>query len=221
MNTEAEFYAEGDSLSTTPASALTAGDVVQVAGRAGIVPTGGIAASAAGAVWRAAAAMTGMRIIGAGGIGSMQGLEKIKAGVGSASKLTARDLVRNLQNKTFSGDPVELRLKNITLVSQTRNGIPYSSTGYADCLREGAKAFGWADARARAPLPGHINPPTDPDIDGIYEDLNANGRLDFADVVLYFNQMTWIGANEPVSAFDLNKNGRIDFADIVALFNEI
>jgi len=51
--------------------------------------------------------------------------------------------------------------------------------------------------------------------------LNANGRLDFADVVLYFNQMTWITANEPIPAFDLNGNGRIDFADIVALFNEI
>jgi PKD repeat protein len=71
------------------------------------------------------------------------------------------------------------------------------------------------------PLPGYTNIPTDPDGDCIYEDLNANGRLDFADVVLYFNQMTWIGANEPIAAFDLNGNGRIDFADIVALFNEI
>jgi len=71
------------------------------------------------------------------------------------------------------------------------------------------------------PLQGLLNPPTDPDGDCIYEDLNGNGRLDFADVVLYFNQMTWIAANEPVCAFDLNGNGRIDFADIVALFNEI
>jgi CO/xanthine dehydrogenase Mo-binding subunit len=46
-------------------------------------------------------------------------------------------------------DPVELRLKNITMVSQTRKDIPYTSTGLADCLREGAKAFGWAEARAR------------------------------------------------------------------------
>jgi PKD repeat protein len=70
-------------------------------------------------------------------------------------------------------------------------------------------------------LPGYPGLPTDPDLDGIYEDLNANSRLDFADVVLYFNQMTWIAANEPIAAFDLNRNGRIDFADIVALFNEI
>jgi PKD repeat protein len=71
------------------------------------------------------------------------------------------------------------------------------------------------------PLPGFTSSPTDPDSDGIYEDLNGNGRLDFADVVLYFNQMEWIAANEPVSAFDLNGNGRIDFADIVRLFGEI
>jgi len=70
-------------------------------------------------------------------------------------------------------------------------------------------------------LPSQTKAPTDPDSDGIYEDLNGNGRLDFADVVLYFNQMTWIAANEPIAAFDLNGNGRIDFADIVALFNEI
>jgi len=71
------------------------------------------------------------------------------------------------------------------------------------------------------PFPGFAQPPTDPDHDGICEDLNGNTRLDFADVVLYFNQMTWIAANEPVAAFDLNGNGRIDFSDIVALFNEI
>ncbi len=54
-------------------------------------------------------------------------------------------------------DPVELRLKNITLLSQTREGNPpYTSTGLADCLREGAKAFGWAEARKRPALAGHI-----------------------------------------------------------------
>ena len=48
--------------------------------------------------------------------------------------------------------PIALRLKNITLVSQTRNGNPpYTSTGFADCLKNGAKAFGWAEARARKP----------------------------------------------------------------------
>jgi PKD repeat protein len=65
---------------------------------------------------------------------------------------------------------------------------------------------------------GGSDTPTDMDGDGLYEDVNGNGRKDFADVVLYFNQMTWIGANEPVRLFDYNGNGRIDFADVVWLF---
>jgi PKD repeat protein len=63
--------------------------------------------------------------------------------------------------------------------------------------------------------------PTDTDADGKYDDVNGNGRADFADVVLFFNQMTWIAANEPMSAFDYNGNGRIDFADVVWLFNHL
>ncbi|HOT95418.1 MAG TPA: dockerin type I domain-containing protein, partial [Methanoregulaceae archaeon] len=71
------------------------------------------------------------------------------------------------------------------------------------------------------PIPPNTLAPTDPDGDGKYEDLNANGRKDFADVVLYFNQMTWIASNEPLAAFDFNGNNRIDFADVVALFNDL
>ena len=70
-------------------------------------------------------------------------------------------------------------------------------------------------------LPGFTNAPTDPNGDCLFEDLNGNGRMDFNDVVLMFNQMQWIAANEPVSAFDFNGNGRIDFNDIVKLFGEI
>ncbi|RPI38648.1 MAG: hypothetical protein EHM53_08395, partial [Methanoregulaceae archaeon] len=67
-----------------------------------------------------------------------------------------------------------------------------ASTNYR--LQAGFWVTGDACGLAVVPLPGYGNPPTDPDGDCIYEDLNANGRLDFADVVLYFNQMTWIAA---------------------------
>jgi PKD repeat protein len=70
-------------------------------------------------------------------------------------------------------------------------------------------------------VPGGRALPGDWENDGLYEDVNGNGRKDFADVVLYFNQMTWIAANEPVPAFDYNGNGRIDFADVVWLFNHL
>lgn len=48
-------------------------------------------------------------------------------------------------------DPVQLRLKNIPLVSQGREGSPpYTTTGLKECLEMGAKAFGWAEARQKA-----------------------------------------------------------------------
>lgn len=46
-------------------------------------------------------------------------------------------------------DPVELRLANVPKVSQKRGNQPYTSTGLAECLRDGAKKFGWSEARKR------------------------------------------------------------------------
>ncbi len=45
-------------------------------------------------------------------------------------------------------DPVDLRLRNDTLVDPER-GVPLSSRRLADCLREGAKRFGWAQRPTR------------------------------------------------------------------------
>lgn len=70
-------------------------------------------------------------------------------------------------------------------------------------------------------LPGVSNAPRDLNGDGKYEDVNGNGRKDFADVTLYFKNMEWIAANEPVSAFDFSGNNRIDFTDVVKLFQAI
>jgi len=72
-----------------------------------------------------------------------------------------------------------------------------------------------------SPLPGQRNAPKDLTGDGVYEDINGNGRLEYADVVLYFTYMDWIKENEPVAAFDISGNGRIEFSDVVKLFQSI
>ena len=71
-----------------------------------------------------------------------------------------------------------------------------------------------------AALPGY-GVPTDPDHDGKYEDLNANGMKDFDDVIVYFNNIAWMQGNEPVSPFDFNGNGMLDFDDIIRLFGKM
>ena len=54
-------------------------------------------------------------------------------------------------------DPVDLRLKNIPLYSQARDGQPpYTSTGLRDCIEEGAEAFGWKKARQRIAAAGNL-----------------------------------------------------------------
>ena len=57
--------------------------------------------------------------------------------------------------ESISMDPVELRLKNIPAFSQGREGNPpYTTDGLRRCIEEGARAFGWAEARAREPGTG-------------------------------------------------------------------
>ncbi|HHV24814.1 MAG: NosD domain-containing protein [Methanosarcina sp.] len=68
-------------------------------------------------------------------------------------------------------------------------------------------------------FPGYTNPPTDPNHDGIYEDVNGNGILDFDDVVVYYDNMDWIEENASVAFLDYNKNGLIDFDDAVKLYD--
>ncbi|HOW34679.1 MAG TPA: 6-bladed beta-propeller, partial [Methanoregulaceae archaeon] len=62
---------------------------------------------------------------------------------------------------------------------------------------------------------------TDPDLDGYYEDLNGNGRLEFDDIMVYFFSMEWMMENPPFNHFDYNANGRVEFDDLYALFMEI
>ena len=68
-------------------------------------------------------------------------------------------------------------------------------------------------------FPGYTNPATDLDQDGIYEDINGNGILDFDDVVAYYDNMEWIEENLPLEFFDYNRNGLIDFDDVVKLYD--
>lgn len=53
-------------------------------------------------------------------------------------------------------DPVELRLKNLSTVLQTRGDMPYTSMGLGECLTQGAETFGWRAARERPRAAGHL-----------------------------------------------------------------
>jgi len=73
------------------------------------------------------------------------------------------------------------------------------------------------------PFPGQTNEPTDPDDDNLYEDINGNDRLDYDDVVIYYENMQWIRdqADVGIEPYDYNQNGRIDYDDVVLLYWEV
>jgi secreted PhoX family phosphatase len=87
------------------------------------------------------------------------------------------------------------------------------------------------DAQARSGLvvtgppslgggPGRGRAPTDLDGDGRYEDVNGNGRLDYDDVVLLFEEFDSEAVRLNETAFDFNENGKLDFDDVVTLYEE-
>jgi PKD repeat protein len=53
---------------------------------------------------------------------------------------------------------------------------------------------------------------------GLYEDLNGNGHLDYADVNTFWNKHGWIAANEPVTGFDIDQSSNVTQDDARALF---
>lgn len=76
-----------------------------------------------------------------------------------------------------------------------------------------------SSSRFTAPLPGAAvaNPPSDPDGDGLYEDINGDGEITFEDAVaLSFVSSGDLGEEE-VSALDFDDDGDIDTDDAIAL----
>ncbi len=80
---------------------------------------------------------------------------------------------------------------------------------------------GLVDLLLLTQITDQVNLPTDPDDDRFYEDLNGNGNIDFADLILLYNNMDWIALNEPYRLFDYDCSSEIDMDDVILLFNEI
>lgn len=104
------------------------------------------------------------------------------------------------------------------------SGADVFSTAASGTVRITARRTGFEVETILGPelpitVPGAALPPTDPNFDGAFEDVNGNRRRDFADVVSLFNNLDWIAGSEPVARFDFNHNQRMDFADVVLLFN--
>lgn len=109
---------------------------------------------------------------------------------------------RNLQN--FLRDSVEdiarYRARGYAMAGTTPGILTVSYQPYFDCIQSS---------------------PNDLNRDGKYEDVNGNGRADFADIVTLFRNLDCIAADDDWQCVDFNINGRIDFTDVTWLFNNL
>lgn len=92
------------------------------------------------------------------------------------------------------------------------SSVPASTSGGTLTVQDGLGVPAVGDS---------ANPPTDPDGDGLAEDVNGNGGTDFDDVVTLFENMEGDAVQGNAEVFDFNGNDQLDFQDIVELFEEL
>jgi hypothetical protein len=68
------------------------------------------------------------------------------------------------------------------------------------------------------PIGDFENAPTDPDDDGVYEDVNGDGSVDVLDAQAIFANTQDSVIQNNVEAFDFNDDGSVDVLDAQALF---
>jgi PKD repeat protein len=64
-------------------------------------------------------------------------------------------------------------------------------------------------------FPGCASPPMDHNKDGLYEDINGDGKTDFVDIITYYKNMDWIMQSGLTVYFDYNYNGILDLRDAI------
>ena len=71
------------------------------------------------------------------------------------------------------------------------------------------------------PIGEFSDPPTDPDDDGLYEDVNGDGVFDIVDAQALFANLDDETVQNNPDKFDFNQDGDVDVVDVQKLFNEV
>jgi secreted PhoX family phosphatase len=127
-------------------------------------------------------------------------------------------------NGAMQAEGTEFTLATVTL---TGTGAGVTDLDTAGALDDDAGQSIDVEARSGLAITGPPSigtgdtTPKDPDGDGLYEDVNGNGRVDYEDVVLLFNNLDSNNVSSNVRAFDFNQNDRLDFDDINTLYQEV
>jgi subtilisin family serine protease len=134
-------------------------------------------------------------------------------------KNTAAEIQADYENADYFAD-------ESTTADDVGNNIledPYDfrtfrGDGHIDVARAGEKEI---------PFPGGIEVrgetvyPSDPDDDGLYEDVNGDGVVDMDDVELLYQMALYNLVPSSTDAFDFNGDGTFDMYDIQELVRQV
>jgi len=121
---------------------------------------------------------------------------------------------------------------DVTLGSVTISGVEAGSTSLSVSVDSigtpDAESYDIAQTSGTAltvtqgipPLVGD-SAPTDPDGDGVYEDVNGDGTTDIADVQALLDSFDGQTAQDNAASFDVNEDGRLDVTDVIRLLSEL
>ncbi len=145
---------------------------------------------------------------------------------GSSATISGADLSESVQDGA-----TDVRLGTVTLATHaTGETIVDASVEAMDDDDGGAMDIGAGRATLSVgednrgsggvePVNGVV--PQDNDGDGLYEDLNGNGQVEFTDVIKFDYQRNDPAIQNNSDAYDFNENGRLDLDDVVSLFREM
>jgi hypothetical protein len=103
------------------------------------------------------------------------------------------------------------------LVVEVESLVDDDGSAYAPATKNGRIVV----SPERAPLDEDLGQPKDPDLDGRYEDVNGNGRVDYDDVVTLSEKRESEMVLNNTESFDFTGDDEVDAEDLVALLEEV
>jgi hypothetical protein len=129
--------------------------------------------------------------------------------------------VLELETYTATADSTGEATFDVTLTeSSEAGGLNYFVAAVGDSSQSGQVSQ--SVVLEYAPGPGPVgnfeNAPTDPDGDGVYEDVNGDGSVNVLDAQAIFSNTADPVVQNSVDAFDFNGDGEVNLLDAQALF---
>lgn len=136
----------------------------------------------------------------------------------SAAAPHAAGVVALMLSADPTQSPSEIRTTLRETATDREGGGVNTATGYG--WINAADAVTASQANQLPPIAGFDTHPTDPDNDGVYEDINGDGQVDITDVQAFFRYREDTIIQEHSTAFDFTGDGEVDIVDVQRLYVE-